>query len=109
MPRLGEVVLLRIQFHQTAGAKVRPAIVLLDTGDQDFVAAPITSQARDSEFDLAIKDWRAAGLNVASTIRGHKLTVLAKTEIVRSLGMLSERDLDSLKALLCRAFCNKLS
>ena len=40
--RLGEVVLIRMQFHQAPGAKVRPAVVLLDPGDDDFVAAPIT-------------------------------------------------------------------
>jgi hypothetical protein len=44
--RLGEVVLIRMQFHQSSGSKIRPALVLLDTADDDFVAAPITSQAR---------------------------------------------------------------
>lgn len=73
------------RFHQTAGAKIRPALVLLDTGDDDFIAAPITSQLRHSDYDLAIKDWRAAGLNVPSYARVHKLTVLAKADIVRSL------------------------
>jgi hypothetical protein len=38
-----------MQFHHTAGAKVRPALVLLDMGDDDFVAAPITSHARHSD------------------------------------------------------------
>ncbi|MBI3664993.1 MAG: hypothetical protein HY236_02010 [Acidobacteria bacterium] len=59
--RLGEVVLIRMEFHQAAGVKVRPAAVLLDTGDNDFVAAPITSHARHSEFDLTIAEWRGAG------------------------------------------------
>jgi len=89
-----------MQFHQAAGGKVRPALVLLDTGDDDFVAAPITSQARHSDYDLAIEDWRAAGLNIASYIRAHKLTVLAKAEVVRSLALLSERDREPLVALL---------
>jgi hypothetical protein len=40
--RLGEVVLIRMLFHQAPGSKVRPALVLLDPGDNDFVAAPIT-------------------------------------------------------------------
>ncbi|MBI1786119.1 MAG: type II toxin-antitoxin system PemK/MazF family toxin [Acidobacteria bacterium] len=71
--RLGELVLIRMQFHQAPGSKVRPALVLLDTGDDDFVAAPITSQPRLSEYDLTIKDWRAAGLNVVSSVRVHKL------------------------------------
>jgi mRNA interferase MazF len=64
--RFGEVVLIRMQFHQAAGAKVRPALVLLDAGDDDFVAAPITSQSRHADYNLAIQDWRIAGLNVAS-------------------------------------------
>lgn len=38
----GEIVLIRMEFHQRAGGKVRPAVVLLDTGDDDFIAAPVT-------------------------------------------------------------------
>jgi len=106
--QLGEVVLIRMQFHEAAGAKVRPALVLLDAGDDDFVAAPVTSRPRHSEFDLVIRDWRAAGLNVASSLRVHKLTVLAKVEIVRSLGRLSHPDRDALVQLLCQAFCPRL-
>ena len=84
---------------------MRPALVLLDPADNDFVAAPITSQQRVSEYDLAIEDWRAAALNVASSVRIHKLTVLEKAEVLRSLGSLSDADRASLIAILCRAFC----
>ena len=105
--QVGEVVLIRMRFHQASGAKVRPAIVLLDTGDEDFVAAPITSQARHSEYDLAIEDWQTPGLNVASYIRIHKLTVLTKADIVRNVGSVSEGDHASLVGLLCRAFCRR--
>jgi mRNA interferase MazF len=103
--RRGDVVLIRIHFHQALGSKVRPALVLLDTGDDDFVAAPITSQPVLSKYDFALDDWRAAGLNVASSVRIHKLTVLAKAEVVRSLGSLTGADRESLIAVLCRAFC----
>jgi len=41
-------------------------LVLFDSGDEDFVAAPITSQPRASEFDLMVADWQTAGLNVPS-------------------------------------------
>lgn len=101
----GDVVLVRMRFHQATGAKVRPAVVLLDAGDEDFVAAPVTSQPRGSEFDFAISEWRAAGLNSASSLRTHKPTVLAKTEIMRSLGSLSRADLAALGNLLCQTFC----
>jgi mRNA-degrading endonuclease toxin of MazEF toxin-antitoxin module len=84
--RQGEVVLIRIDFHQTPGGKLRPAVIPLDSGDDDFVAAPITSRPRASNFDVPIHQWQEAGLNPSSTIRVHKLTVLAKDEIVCRFG-----------------------
>jgi mRNA interferase MazF len=102
--RPGEVVLIRIDFHQRAGGKVRPAVVLLDAGDDDLVAAPITSRPRSGDFDVALQDWREAGLNVASTIRVHKLTVLAKDDIVRRIGELAAPDRTALAEVLRRAF-----
>jgi len=103
----GDVVLIRMQFHQAQGSKIRPALVLLDTGDDDFVAAPITSHPRSSEFDLILLDWLAAGLNVPSCARVHKLTVLPKADIIRQLGSCSASDCAALHALLCKAFCPK--
>ena len=88
----GDVVLIRVGFHQAPGGKLRPALIMLDSGDSDFVAAPITSRPRTSEFDVAIHNWREAGLNVASTVRVHQLTVLARHDIVRQLGELVHAD-----------------
>jgi mRNA-degrading endonuclease toxin of MazEF toxin-antitoxin module len=102
--RFGEVVLIRIDFHQTPGGKLRPAVVLLDSRDDDFVAAPVTSQLRVSPFDLPLQQWQEAGLNVASTVRVHKLTVLAKNEVVRQLGQLSDTDRAAVTQVLRRAF-----
>lgn len=105
----GDVVLIRMQFHQVQGSKIRPALVLLDTGDEDIVAAPITSQPRSTEFDLSLLDWRPAGLNVPSSCRLHKLAVLSKSEVVRKLGSCSAADRDALHERLCAAFCPKES
>lgn len=102
--RPGEVVLIRIDFHQTPGGKIRPAVVLLDSGDDDFVAAPITSHPRRSAFDVPMRQWREAGLNVASTIRVDKLTVLAKDVVVRRLGDLALGDRAAVAEALRRAF-----
>jgi mRNA-degrading endonuclease toxin of MazEF toxin-antitoxin module len=76
----GEVVLIRIDFHKAAGGKLRPAVVLLDS-----------AMARGC-------------LNTSSTIRVHKLTVLAKDEIVRRLGELADADRIALTEVLRRAF-----
>ncbi|MGA3205018.1 MAG: type II toxin-antitoxin system PemK/MazF family toxin [Bryobacteraceae bacterium] len=102
--QIGDVILLRMEFHQTEGGKVRPAIVLLDAGDADFVAAPVTSRPRLSEYDLPVEQWKEAGLNVPSFIRIHKLTVLPKSGIVRQLGSLTKSDRDALTRILARAF-----
>jgi mRNA-degrading endonuclease toxin of MazEF toxin-antitoxin module len=102
--RPGEIVLVRIGFHQMPGGKLRPAAVLLDSEDDDFVAAPVTSRLRVSVFDVPIHQWREAGLNTASTIRVHKLTVLAKDEIARRLGELTVADRTALAEVLRRAF-----
>jgi mRNA-degrading endonuclease toxin of MazEF toxin-antitoxin module len=88
-----------------AGSKVRPAAVALDSGDDDFVAAPITSRTRCADFDMTLVDWKAAGLNVPSVARIHKLSVLAKDGVVRVIGRMSSDDLARFGAMLCRAYC----
>ncbi|MBL8238688.1 MAG: type II toxin-antitoxin system PemK/MazF family toxin [Bryobacterales bacterium] len=97
-----------MQFHQTQGSKIRPALVLLDTGDDDFVAAPVT-QTRSSAFDLSLVDWQAAGLNVPSSARIHKLTVLPKSNVVRKLGVCSASDRAGLQVALCKTFCPEVT
>ena len=101
----GDVVLVEVRFHQAPGAKVRPTVVVLDSGDEDFVGAPITTRVRPAEFELNLAGWQAAGLNVPSIARVHKLAVLAKASIRQVLGRLSDDDLADLRAALCRAFC----
>jgi mRNA interferase MazF len=89
--QVSEIVLVRMLFHQAVGAKIRPAVVLLDTGDGDFVAAPITSQPRASAFDMVISDWQLAGLNVPSTARIHKPQSYPKQTSFVALGPLNGR------------------
>lgn len=103
--QFAEVVLVRIPFHQAPSSKFRPALVLLDSRDEDFVAAPVTSQVKPSPFELEIRDWSAAGLNVPSCARVNKLTVLSKESVIRGLGTLSEADNRLLLTILCRTFC----
>jgi hypothetical protein len=65
---------------------------------------PLPPRLRDSDFDITIRHWHEAGLNTASTIRVHKLTVLAKAEVVRRLGDLTAVDRVALTGVLRRAF-----
>ncbi len=44
--RFGEVVLIRMQFHQTAGVRARPAVVLLDTGETTILSQRLLRRNR---------------------------------------------------------------
>ena len=101
----GNVLLIEVPFHQTAGVKVRPALVILDTGDDDFVAAPITSRSHNSEYDVRLTAWQAAGLNVPSIVRLHKLAVPAKSGVRHVVGRVAAADREAVLAALCRACC----
>ncbi len=88
----GDVVLLDFPFVSGASTKRRPALVLLDIGDADIVAARVTSQAAHDSFDVELSDWKAAGLMLPSIVRIHKLATLEKALIVRGIGALSNND-----------------
>lgn len=74
----GAIVLLAFPFSDATGSKRRPALVLLDTGDQDIVVARVTSQAIRSSFDVNIVAWQQAGLLLPSIVRVDKLATLEK-------------------------------
>ncbi|MEP6963789.1 MAG: type II toxin-antitoxin system PemK/MazF family toxin, partial [Acidobacteriota bacterium] len=100
----GDVVLLAFPFTSSVGAKQRPALVLLDSGDQDILVARITTQSYESPFDSTIQDWRAAGLLGQSIARLHKLAAVEKSLVRRQLGRISPADLAAIGIILQRAF-----
>ena len=57
--RRAEVVLIRMQFHQAQGSKIRPALVLFDAGDEDFVAG--THHISAEEFGVRPRRRGLAG------------------------------------------------
>jgi mRNA interferase MazF len=65
----GDVVLLDFPFAGGGATKRRPALVIVDTGDSDVLAARITSQDARDEFDIQLVDWKAAGLMLPSIVR----------------------------------------
>lgn len=94
----GDVVLVAFPFTSGPGSKVRPALVILDTGDLDVVVTRITTQSASSPFDVALADWRGAGLLAPSSLRLHKLATLAKADIQRKLGRLQATDRQTVTA-----------
>ncbi len=86
--KFGDVVL--VVFHQTDGKqKQRPALVVLDIGDDDIVLAPITTTERKGKGDYKIKNWQQSGLLLDSWVRLAKIACLSKSDIYKQLGVLS--------------------
>ena len=98
----GDVVLLSFPFTAGVGAKQRPALVLLDTGDDDLLVARVTTQPHNSSFDLAIVDWRAAGLLAPSIVRLQKLATVEKSLVRKRLGQFSQPDWGAVRSLFQR-------
>ena len=98
--RRGDIVLLVFPFTRLQRQSKRPALVLLDTGDADIVAARITSQSARTRFDLEITGWQEAGLLLPSIARLDKLATLEKRSVERRLGALLPEDLRNLKESL---------
>ena len=57
--------------------------------------------ASDWPSDVALKDWREAGLNVSCKVR-FKLFTLDAALIIRKVGTLSKRDARAVKTALAR-------
>ena len=96
----GTIVLLAFPFSDSLRAKQRPALILLDTNDDDIVAARVTSQQTRSEFDVVLQGWREAGLLLPSIVRLHKIATLEKILVKRTLGRLSEEDKGAVRVAL---------
>lgn len=88
----GEVILLSFPLSDATSSKRRPALVLLDTGDEDIVVARITSQIPQTVFDVELVEWQQAGLLLPSVVRVHKLATLEKRLVERKLGILISAD-----------------
>ena len=98
----GEVVLVSFPYSGLTGMRRRPALVLLDVGDDDVVVARITSQAIRDAFDVELIEWQEAGLLLPSITRLHKLATLEKDLVERRLGILTAGDRMRVRLILER-------
>ena len=83
--RAGEVVLMSFPFSSLSEMRRRPALVLMDTGDEDIVVARITSQIVRDTFDIELLKWREAGLLLPSVVRLHKLATWRRVSLCDDL------------------------
>jgi len=88
----GQIVLINFPFVNTSEVKKRPALILIDTHDEDVIVSRITSQDAKSDFDVEITHWQKAGLLLPSIARIHKIATIEKKLIERVLGSLDKSD-----------------
>ena len=104
-----DVVVVPFPFTDRRAAKRRPALIVSSANfnrvHEQSILAMITSAGSDWPSDVAVQDWREAGLNVPCKVR-FKLFTLDDTLIVRKLGTLSERDSQAVKKALGRILAN---
>ena len=103
----GDVVLLQFPFTDAAAYKRRPALVLLDTGDDDIVVARVTGQLSVTPHDVNLDEWQQAGLLLPSVVRLHKVATLQRKLVHTRLGRLTPGDWSRV-ILTLRQICKSL-
>jgi mRNA interferase MazF len=96
MPQPGEIWLADIPFTSGVASKLRPVLILW-TDAADVVVAAVTSAQSRSPTDVALLNWSAAGLRVASTVRLSRLDCLEQNLLRRRLGALAATDVVQVK------------
>lgn len=97
--KFGDILLVQFPKTDMESSIKRPAVTLLDTGDEDVVVARITTHPVRGKGDLAVADWKECGLLAESTIRLSKLATLNKTLVTQRLGILTEKSARSLRQI----------
>ena len=94
-----DVVLVRYPFTDLTGAKVRPAVVVNGPHPStDCLVVPLTLTSRVTGLqpgEFVLRDWSAAGLNVASAVKRGVSTVHER-HVVKRVGRLSQNDMSDL-------------
>lgn len=98
----GDVVLVPFPFTDQTAVKKRPAVIVssdaYNKARPDVILMAVTGHLSDYPRvgEVAVVDWKAAGLLKASTVKPI-LTTVEKTLVIRTLGRFTARDATSLK------------
>ena len=92
----GEFWVAEIPFTDARGSKKRPVLVLW-TDASDLVVAAVTTAKPRSQLDVALLDWEASGLRLASTVRLSRLDCLEQSLLICRIGMISTADAEGVK------------
>ena len=88
---VGDVVLALLPFTDLSDIKVRPAVVLADVGEQDWILCPVTSKSptRDMQIPIGPGDMQRGRLRRQSWVRPDRLYRVNERVFRRTIGRLS--------------------
>jgi mRNA interferase MazF len=97
-PSAGAVVLVPFPFSDLTSSKLRPAVVLAETGRSDWVMCQITSNpyADTSAVEIKDEDFNAGTLKLTSYARPGKLFTANESLIVSEIGVLKKDALEKI-------------
>ena len=90
-PATGSVVIVPFPFSDLSQAKLRPAVVIANAGQGDWILCQITSNPYRDARAIALDDssFAAGSLRVTSYARPGKLFTANRNLIVRQVGVLT--------------------
>ncbi len=98
IPSVGTVVLVRFPFSDLSRSKLRPAVVLADTGRNDWVLCQVTSQPYTDPLAIEItnSDLASGSFRKDSYARPGKLFTANSGIMTKQLGELKSEKLEEI-------------
>ena len=100
----GDVILIKFPFTDLSGNKLRPALVLLDSGN-DIIVAFISSVLSEKFIgDIPLVRSNENGLKKESVLKLSKLATLSKNLVAGKIGVLSANEIMQVNNELLKMF-----
>jgi hypothetical protein len=96
-------IYLAKRYHEDATYKVRPCVYYGEDSLGMPIFMKITSNNSHPDLNVAIDDWKSAGMYKESNIQPLRLQTLRDNEIIKRIGKLSDRDAESLERYIMKA------
>ncbi len=96
----GDIVIIAFPYTNMNNTVMRPAMVVVDTADEDIIVARITSQKRDMNTEVEIQNWKDKGLLMQSYVRLSKIATLNRKDIKKKISSLDDADIKKAKDIL---------
>ncbi len=107
---IGAVVLVRFPFSDLSGMKVRPALVLADSGNQDWILCQITSNPYSDlkAMELDNDSFELGSLQRISYVRPGKLFTANLSIIKQPVGFIKKEVLRRIYTKVVEMFTEKV-